>query len=764
VDYPALKSFIRKSAAIRWMPVIIVGLLLIVALNLLYQETPVLRPSSLYGGMLIYLNLFILIVLVSAILTNLIRLIYQWHTRQTGSRFTIRIMSGFLVLSLLPVGVISYFSMNFIGKSIGFQLDERIGDALDDSVELSRFSLAVRSQIYLDALKDLANKLGGPEWGSGVMNEFDRHDMINMIEEWRADYNAYEVLLMNLEAQRFEVSSIVNEETVAPLSTVSGLRRNMRGKKEYSQIEPIGDDSGLFARVAVKLIYGPDQRAGILTAMLPLSEYERTLANSVHSARQEFKNLEWHKHNLKRVFMYTLFVIAVMSVLFSLWAAFIFSRRLTQPVRDLVEGTLAVASGDLQKKLPVSERDDFSLVASSFNTMTKRLSNVQQEREYARRQLQQEHDYLYVVLEHLSSGVVTLDENLIVRRVNTAANQILGYALDERLGQPLQEAWQEESDLEPFLQVLQPWLAHPQQDWQAEVSLSSDQGRKVLVCRGAGLPDDAMQHKGYVLVFEDVTDVVQAEHDAAWGEVARRLAHEIKNPLTPIQLSAERLSRKLSKVLDEESTDFLNRMTGTIIHQVDTLKSMVNAFSDYAKAPVLVLRPTQLNELAFEVTDLYLDNPQNVRLQLELGDIPSLPLDTHRIRQLLINLLKNALEAIGDSRQDGCIILKTEAHMALSQPEVILSLQDNGPGIPSDMLPHLFEPYVTSKHKGTGLGLAIVKKIVEEHASTLSARNLTPQGAVISIRFPLKNNHDMQVKDNGSSAANIVATSREEVE
>jgi len=715
---------------LRWLPTAIVGVLLAISLSLLHLATRDAEFFRTYGKALVYLNGFILLVLGIAILTNLIRAIYQWHTRQAGSRFTLRLMVSFLILSMIPVAVVVYFSMNFIGKNVGQQLDVRIARALDDAVELSHLSLSIRSSAHLQDLSRLAEQIQGK----------GRLEVAALMDNWRAVHDAQEAILIS-DDQRILVTSVDEVAKLIPLFPIGDLIRTMNRREDYSHLEPTGEDGTLFIRVATHVRYGSDNRNGILTAMFPFSQRESSLASSVSSAQEEYRTISFNQEGLKNTFRLALLVISVLTVLFSLWAAFLFSRRLTQPVRDLVEGTLAVASGDLQKKLPVSDRDDFSLLARSFNTMTKRLSSVQQEREQARRQLQQEHDYLFVVLEHLSSGVVTLDEEQVIRRVNSAASLILGQPLDKYLGQHLSEAFSTEA-LKGFLLALKPWLDQPQTDWQAEINVPSERGRRVLVCRGAGLPYDSMQQKGYVLVFEDVTDVVQAEHDAAWSEVARRLAHEIKNPLTPIQLSAERLSRKLGKSLDEESADFLNRMTRTIIQQVDTLKAMVNAFSEYAKAPALVVQTTNLNQIVREVTELYIDNPQKVRVVLEEQALPLLELDPHRIRQLLVNLVKNALEAIGDGREDGRILIRTRVENTLGEQQVVLCLHDNGPGIPTEILPHLFEPYVTTKHKGTGLGLAIVKKIVEEHNGSLAARNAEPNGAIIIITFPLTSGQD----------------------
>lgn len=719
-----------KSTVLRWLPTAVVGVLLIISLSLLHLATRDAEFFRSYGKALVYLNGFILLVLGIAILTNLIRAIYQWHTRQAGSRFTLRLMVGFLILTMLPVVVVVYFSMNFIGKNVGQQLDVRIARALDDAVELSHLSLSIRSSANLQDLSRLAAQIRGK----------GRLEVSALMDNWRALHGAQEAILIS-DDQRILVTSVDEVAKLIPLFPIGDLIRTMNRRDNYSHLEPTGDDGTLFIRVAMRVRYGSDNRNGILTAMFPFSERESSLASSVSSAQEEYRTISFNQEGLKNTFRLALLVISVLTILFSLWAAFIFSRRLTKPVRDLVEGTLAVASGDLQKKLPVSDRDDFSLLARSFNTMTKRLSSVQQEREQARRQLQQEHDYLFVVLEHLSSGVVTLDEEQVIRRVNSAASLILGQPLHNHLGQHLSEAFSQDA-LKPFLQALKPWLDQPQTDWQAEINVPSERGRRVLVCRGAGLPYDSMQQKGYVLVFEDVTDVVQAEHDAAWSEVARRLAHEIKNPLTPIQLSAERLSRKLGKSLDEESADFLNRMTRTIIQQVDTLKGMVNAFSEYAKAPALVIQTTNLNQIVREVTELYIDNPQKVRMVLEEQELPLLALDHHRIRQLLVNLVKNALEAIGEGREDGRILIRTRVELQQDTQQVLLCLHDNGPGIPTEILPHLFEPYVTTKHKGTGLGLAIVKKIVEEHNGSLAARNAEPNGAIITITFPLNTEQD----------------------
>ena len=709
----------------QWLPVSLIFILLTIALSLLNMATLSPEHAERYGNWPLYLSLIILLLLSLVILGNLVRVFYQWRTHQAGSRFTLRLMTGFLLISLLPVLIVSLFAINLIGDRIDRWFSVPVERALDDSLDLSEIALATRNRQHLMELERL--KL--------AVNGMERAEIAPLLDQF-LQIGAQEVILLD-DSQNMLASAIADNTTLIPRLPDRSLFQTLKLRDYYYKLEPASNKT-LFSRVAIRVQYGADNKEeGILTALFPISEREQNLSESVNAARNEYKLLNFQRNAIKNAFRLMILVIMVLTVLFALWAAFVFSRRLTQPVRTLVEGTLAVAAGDLQKKLPVSEKDDFSLLARSFNTMTKRLSDAQHGREQARRQLQQEHDYLHVVLEHLSSGVITLDETGVIRRINSAASSILRQPqLETQAGNRLQDVFAQCAGLEPFLEIVQPKLAL-QSEWQSEITLSTERGRQLLVCRGAPLPIDATEKRGSVLVFDDVTDLIQAEHDAAWSEVARRLAHEIKNPLTPIQLSAERLVRKLSGELGEDSANFLKRMTNTIIQQVDNLKLMVNAFSEYARAPSLHLQRVELNALVQEVSELYRVNDAKVAIQLQLAEeLPPLKLDINRIRQLLVNLIKNALEALEENHVANAMITVSTEYLHSSE-QVALNVRDNGPGIPAELLPRLFEPYVTTKHKGTGLGLAIVKKIVEEHAGHLTARNHETGGAMLGIRFPL---------------------------
>lgn len=712
----------------RWLPLVVAGLLLLAAMALLNMITLSPANAQRYQYPHLVVSLVLLLILGIALLYHLLKLYRQWRTHQAGSRFTLRLMSGFLILILLPMTFIALFAVNLLGTRIDRWLAvNEVRQGLDDAIQLSSLSLAVRQQQHLGLLRTLAEKL--PTTASSARSE---------LLETLLSNGASEVLLLD-DSLQLLAQAMQRVDTLLPRLPDADMFRVLQYRPYYYALEQQGGDR-LVYRAALKVRYGEKrEQSGILTALFPVPEEENSLTQSLQAARQEFVNLAFQRDVIKQAFGLSIIVLTVLTSLFSLWAAFVFSRRLTRPVRTLVEGTLAVAAGDLDKKLPVSERDDFSTLAMSFNTMTKRLADTRAEREQARRQLQQQHDYLNAVLEHLTSGVITLDAQGAIRRCNSAASDILQHSLQPYMGKTLLAVAEALPALQPFfLMAAQRWQESRAQaaarDWQAELTLNTERGKLIVVCRGASLPANPNEPAGAVLVFDDITDLIQAEHDAAWGEVARRLAHEIKNPLTPIQLSAERLTRKLSAELSEPSADFLKRMTTTIIQQVDNLKAMVNAFSEYARAPSVRLQPSDLNALVQDVVELYRHQDAHVTLHLQLAqDLPLLQLDPHRMRQLLVNLIKNALEALEEHPPPAAQISITTQRQA---QQVILSVQDNGAGIPAELLPRLFEPYVTSKHKGTGLGLAIVKKIVEEHGGHLNARNHPDGGAIISVLLP----------------------------
>jgi nitrogen fixation/metabolism regulation signal transduction histidine kinase len=344
-----------------------------------------------------------------------------------------------------------------------------------------------------------------------------------------------------------------------------------------------------------------------------------------------------------------------------------------------------------------------------------------------------------VILARLSTGVVSLEADLTVRTANHSASAILGVDLEAAVGKRFDESISDTTLFTQFLAALKSHLGAEDLDWRSQVELLSDSGKRVLMCACTTLPNDLGGAPGVVLVFDDITTLLQAQRDAAWGEVARRLAHEIKNPLTPIQLSAERMRRKFLGSMNAEDAQILERATHTIVAQVDAMKQMVNAFSEYARAPDMHFSRFDLNQLITEVVDLYRVQDSSAEMKLSLNPLlPQVSADRMRIRQILNNLVTNSLEAL-EGRPGARIEIET--HLAEEGPKqtasVAIVVTDNGPGFQRDLLGTVFDPYVTSKPKGTGLGLAIVKKIVEEHGGRIEADNQRTGGARVRILLPL---------------------------
>ena len=687
------------------------------------------------------------------IISSAIKAFKRLRARQAGSRYTLRLMYAFSILTILPVLVVSYFSMNFIGDRIDNWFNVKIEGALDDSLELARSSLDVRVRQHLFNLERVAKAL----------TITDELDYSAFLERQMHTMGAYELVLLGSN-KRIIVYSGFDTGTLIPHFPADNIFRKLSSRGHMYQLEPVGDD-GLYSRVAVSLKSGVGREDLVLTALFPFSDKEQLLAENVQNTYNQYQKINYQRSMIKNGFRQVLLLIMLLSILFSVWAAFLYSQRLTQPVRTLLEGTLAVASGNLQKKLPVTEKDDFSLLARSFNTMTARLLSARKESEDSQQSMTRQHEYLSVVLDNLSSGVITLDDDFVIRRINTAALHILNIPLQVLEGKTLKEVCDHSQGLDSFYETVIEHLPYVingkennkskgkqkskkslEKEWQTDISLSSEGTRRTLMCRGAKLPALLDGSQGHVLVFDDISEMIKAEHDAAWSEVARRLAHEIKNPLTPIQLSAERLLNRLKPVLDEsadkESVDLLQRMSNTIVNQVDTMKKMVNAFSEYARAPALKLQDVNIHGLIREVVDLYRINEVKAEISLDLeATETTLHVDSDRMRQLLVNLIKNGLEATEDNLKEGraapvvTIIAKREV-LANDRQQFVISVCDNGTGINDDLLPTLFEPYTSSKSKGSGLGLAIVKKIVEEHAGTVLATNNKSGGATMSVYLP----------------------------
>jgi nitrogen fixation/metabolism regulation signal transduction histidine kinase len=683
------------------------------------------RFGRLYSYLLV-LNLLGLVVLLGLISTNLYQTVRDYRRRAPGSRLTARLVLVFALIALAPVGVVYYFSLQFLQRSIDSWFDVQVDRSLTDALDLSRAALDMSMRETLKQTEGMAAELDGTSEDLAPLT----------LNELRSRSEVYELTLLT-DKGRVIASSLADPTRIVPDRTPDAVLLQLRQGHTYAGLDLIRG-AGLNVRVVVPV--GRAQPSGdmlLLQALYPIAERMSTLAENVQSAYAQYRELVYLREPLKFSFTLTLSLVLLLSALAAVWVAFFAARRLVAPIGDLAQGTRAVAAGDYDTRLPVSSRDDLGFLVQSFNVMTRELARARDDARHSQQQLERERAYLEAILAHLSSGVVTVDMRHVLRTANAAASQILGVDLHARLDEPLGHLSRLQPHLQPFVETSLPQLSRMIQDWAAEVVLLGRQ-HQVLLCRGSYLPGVGEMSAGYVIVFDDITALVQAQRDAAWSEVARRLAHEIKNPLTPIQLSAERLRHKYLKRLEAGEGELLDRLTHTIVQQVKVLKEMVNAFSDYARTPQLKWQPVDLNALVREVLDLYQEQAVQVSVLTELASqSPTVEADPGRLRQVLHNLVKNALEAL-EGRDAATLKVVTrcipDPHCRFAE----LRVEDNGPGIPDSLLGHVFEPYVTSKPKGTGLGLAIVKKIVEEHGGVLWAENLTGGGTSVVIRFAVK--------------------------
>jgi nitrogen fixation/metabolism regulation signal transduction histidine kinase len=510
------------------------------------------------------------------------------------------------------------------------------------------------------------------------------------------------------------------------------LLLQLRHGKSYVGLEPAAN-AGLKIRALV-LVDGRDETY-YLQIVYPIPKRLSDLSASVESAYAHYKELNYLRSSLKATFALTLSLVLLLSLLAAIWAAFVSIRKIVAPVRRLAEGTRAVAEGDYEQRLPVTSKDELGFLVESFNVMTAKLGRARDEAQNSKQEVERQRAYLETVLGNLSSGVISFDSHMHLQTANHTADHILAADLEKLHNSPLPAIADEYPHLDDLMAFVGERLIR-EKAWRDEFHFNGPQGRQELLCRGTPLFDAETRWQGAVVVFDDVTALIQAQRHAAWGEVAQRLAHEIKNPLTPIQLSAERLKHKLTKSLNEADAEVLDRSTRTIVQQVEAMKSMVNAFAEYAKPAIIHLQPVDLRVLIEEVVALY---PTQSGLHFELAlteGLPTVCADPIRMRQVLHNMIKNAQEATA-ATEGGSLSISAHSIHDNGNPMIEIILRDNGPGISSEQAERVFDPYVTTKTKGTGLGLAIVKKIIEEHGGTIRLDPSYSDGAGFTIRLPL---------------------------
>ena len=699
-----------------------VGLVL-VALFLLSRTVQNSADFDRLHNVILAINVAGVLVLFVFLVGNLSRLLREYRTHVPGAKLKARMVGMFVGLAVLPLLVVFYFSIQFINRGIDTWFNVEVEAGLENALNLSRAALEIQKRQHLSSTQQISQRLG----------DVSERQLIFELSMMRRESGAAEITIYGSN-NRILATSSDSSSAGLPRPLAEEVLLQMQQNRPYVVLDPESYE----IRTAVLFSYqGRAEPSGVLQAHFPVTERLARMTDSVESSYREYQQLVFLRGPLKSTFTLTLTVVLMLSLLSAIYGAFVFSRRLVAPLQDLVAGTRAVAEGDFDTRLPTPTRDEIGFLVSSFNDMTQRLATARREASLSQALVEAERTNVEVILARLSTGVLALESDLRIRTANQASGAILGVDLENRVDDFLPDVAKGQPLLDQFVDVAQVHLNAGETEWREQIILREEVGRRVLTCACTALPGDESHAAGYVIVFDDITALLQAQRDAAWGEVARRLAHEIKNPLTPIQLSAERMRRKYLDSMSEEEAQILDRATHTIVQQVEAMRDMVNAFSDYARAPDIEIGVFDMDKLVHEVVDLYRAQESGIKIVLTSDPtMPPIEADIGRVRQILHNLLRNATEALENTSKG-----RIDVHVCAAEFDgvdvVQIKVEDNGPGFKESALNQVFDPYVTTKPKGTGLGLAIVKKLVEEHIGSIRAFNNTDGGAVISIRLPI---------------------------
>jgi len=667
------------------------------------------------------------VVVLSVLLSRqLWRLVRDYRAHVPGSRLTARTVGIFGALVIAPLLIVYVSSLSFINVGIDSWFKDEFKNGLSDALGLSRAALDLRMREYSERTVMLAESLSAAE-------------PLRLQGKLDAERDASQALEIALFGQhgRILAASLENALGTLPSQPPPDLMRQMEQRLTYVSLEPQSGGRYIIRTAAVLPRTNAAREARFVVAVYAVPAQLAALSEAVQDTYSRYGNLAAEREPLKGMFRLTLTLVVLLAMLAAIYLAIYSAQRLVRPVQDLIAGTRAVGKGDFGTRLPLPSRDEMGFLVHSFNDMTKRLRRARAEATHSQQEVERERTRLAIILARLSTGVLAIDRSMTVRTANEAAGAILGSDLSAATGRALPELAAGNERLGQFVAALAVRFAGGREEWREQLDLDGAGGRRTLMCACTPLPGED-SGVGFVIVFDDITALLQAQRDAAWGEVARRLAHEIKNPLTPIQLSAERLRRRLLAGMSERDAEILERGTRTIVQQVQTMQQMVNAFSEYARAPEMHITRFSLNQLVTEVADLYRSQDPRTQIRLELdARIEGIEADRGRVRQILNNLVTNALEAL-DGVGSPLLEISTRLEAGGDAEYAALSVCDNGPGFQRELLGRVFDPYVTSKPKGTGLGLAIVKKIIEEHGGRIDADNRPEGGARVRVVLPVK--------------------------
>lgn len=691
-----------------------IGLLILLAKSLANSD---LISSESFRLLLIF-NVIFIIGLVLLIGIQIYRLFRNIKKEIVGSKLTLRLVLSFGLMVIIPVSVVYFVSFNFLTKSIDSWFNVKVESALEGGLSLGQKTLDI-------LMKDIELKSKSIAFSLGNTDENLRN---NQLIDLREKFAIFQAIIIDNKNNIIAISSenIANIPQLPPADDLIKAEGSFYGR--------ILDDNGkifLKSLSPIKLKEDITKKVYLeLTQPIPLAI--SNLAISVESVYEEYQQLAYSRTSLKIIYSLTLTLVLLLAILSAVALSFVISRRFSSPIAQLAEATVAVAKGNFKKVIPdQGKKDELGMLVNSFNSMTAQLNSATLSSEKNRIKVEEARKFLDSILTNLSSGIIVIKKNLEIIQTNIEFYKIFNLAV-KRQFRNLNDFCHINDEYLKLIHFVSEFVKEKKyvKTKSKDFKFNINKNEKII-----RLQIKSIKESGefiFILLVDDITDVSEAQRHQAWSEVARRLAHEIKNPLTPIQLSAERVESKLKDKLSVEDLQMLQRSTQTIVNQVESLKIMVNEFADYARTPKLKKEDTDINEFIQEILDLYESSKVRIKYDNVKGSL-IVSLDKNKLRQVFINLIENSIDAL-ESTKKPLIYISVIKRMKT----LIFKISDNGPGVPSELINRVFEPYVTSKTKGTGLGLAIVYKIIDEHNGDIKILNDKKGGTLVTFKIPIE--------------------------
>ena len=687
---------------------------------------PVSGNALIFG--LINVNIILIILLIFLIVRNLAKLIYERRHGIVGSKLRTRLVAAFVSLSLIPTVLLFLVSINFLSYSIDNWFSIRIADALNRTLEVAQ----IYYQQSADQAKYYARQLSA-DISKNSLYEGEKFFYLKALVEGRHKTYKLNILEVHIENQKDNV--VVRDREypqMLPKPLSAKGREDVYAGRELTTIEQAGNGDLIRGVAPVFSLASPKEVIGFVMASyyFPVGMVDKI--NVISKTSEEYRQLTLLKTPIKFGYIITLFIVMLLIIFSATWFGLYLAKGITVPIQDLAEATRKIAQGDLNHQIDIVADDEIGVLVTSFNQMTKDLKRSKQGWEQANLDLEQRRNYTETILRNISAGVISVDGNGVITTINRAAEKMLSIRTQKVLNRRYEEV------LIPDHLILAEEVLREMRECgegfiEKQIDLTLRERAMTILMTITVIRDDEGKEMGMAVVFEDLTQLQRAERAAAWREVARRMAHEIKNPLTPVQLSAQRLQKKYGDQLGEDDGVF-RECTRTIIDQVEVLKNLMNEFSHYARLPVTSLALHDLNAVILDSVILFQDAHKEIVFDFQQGaDIPKLMIDPEQIRRVMVNLLDNAVAAVGG--KTGRIEIRTSCGGDGRTARV--DVADNGCGIPPGYKVKMFEPYFSTKRSGTGLGLAIVNSIIADHHGRVSVADNHPQGIIVTFELPV---------------------------